>query len=223
MNQVAQLDKLGIDALRRLQPIAALSDQRLSELAELCFVERVSKNLDPFRVKAATGQMVFLLRGELALSLRDGSSQVMVGGSAEATHPLGRMQDFNTAKTITDVDLLRIDDDLLDILATWDQIASAVPASAIDSPSLSNWAIITGMFSIQNLRAGVFAQLPPAHISELFGRFERVQAVHGEVIVREGGEGDYYYLIESGKAVVDRTVGGVSMQLAQLKAGEAFG
>ena len=214
---------MDVAALRRLQPIAALSDQRLSELAELCFVERVSKNLDPFRVMPTAGQMVFLLQGELALTLKDGSSQVMVGGSAEAMHPIGRKHDVKAAKTITDVNLLRIDDDLLDILATWDQIASAVPPTAIDSPSLSNWAIITGMFSIQNFRSGVFAQLPPAHISELFGRFERVQAQRGEVIIREGDEGDYYYVIENGKAVVDRTVGGVSMQLAQLKSGDVFG
>jgi rhodanese-related sulfurtransferase len=223
MSEFAPMQKLGMQALRRLQPIAALSEQRLAELAELCFAERVSRSLDPFRVKGIDGQMVFLLRGELALTLADGSSQVLVGGSSETVNPIGRRQSFSAAKAITDIELLRIDDDLLDIMATWDQIASAAPLSIGASPSLSDWAIITGMFSIQNLQTGPFAQLPPAHISELFSRFKRVQVKRGEVVVHEGGEGDFYYLIEAGKAAVERTVGGVAMQLAQLKNGDAFG
>jgi len=118
-------DKVTVKTLRSLQPIAALSEQRLVELMELCFVERVSKTLDPFRVKGVGGQLVFLLRGELALTLGDSSSAVVVGGTSEARHPLGRKTPFASAKAITDVELLRIDEDLLDIMVTWDQLAAA--------------------------------------------------------------------------------------------------
>ena len=45
----------------------------------------------------------------------------------------------------------------------------------------------------------------------------------GEVIIREGAEGDYYYLVESGKCQVERMIGGVSMTLAELKSGDTFG
>ena len=54
-------------------------------------------------------------------------------------------------------------------------------------------------------------------------RFERIEAKKGEVVIREGAQGDYYYLIEFGRCQVERTVGGVSLTLAELKSGDTFG
>lgn len=42
-------------------------------------------------------------------------------------------------------------------------------------------------------------------------------------MIRQGGIGDYYYLIESGRALVTREVAGAVVELAELKAGDAFG
>jgi len=219
--------KVGVEVLRVLEPISALSPQRLAELAELCVVEPVSKTLDPFRVKGVAGQLVFLVKGELALTLGNGSSAVVVGGTSEARHPLGRKTPFAHAKAITDIELLRVDEDLLDIMVTWDQLAAAertgARATEAESPSIGNWSILTGLFSINNLKSGAFAQLPAAHINEMLRRFRRVPAKRGQVVVREGEDGDLYYVIESGKCLVERNVGGVSMRLAELKSGDAFG
>jgi rhodanese-related sulfurtransferase len=224
--------KPDLAVLRELEPVCALPDERLAELAELCLVERVSKTLDPFRVQGVTGQLVFLLEGELALTSRDGRAEVVVGGTGEARHPLGRKTPFTFAKAITDIVLLRIDDDLLDIMVTWHQLAdldkAATPDSRVDAsdfvtPSTGNWALLSGIFSIHNLKTGAFAQLPAAHINELLKRFVRIAVARREVIVRAGDEGDFYYVIETGKCVVERVVGGVSMKLAELKSGDAFG
>src|SRR5262245_19103314 len=189
-------ERITVHALRGLEPISALSQQRLAELTELCFVERVSRTLDPIRVKGVAGQLVFLLRGELALILGNTSSEVVVGGTAEARHPLGRKTPFASAKAITDIELLRIGEDLLDIMVTWDQLAAAERrggrSTEGSAPSMNNWAILSGMFSINNPRSGAFAQLPAAHINELFKRFMRVGARRGQVVVREVDEGDYY-------------------------------
>ena len=220
-------EKISIDILKGLEPITALSKQRLAELADLCIVEPVSKTLDPFRVKGVAGQLVFLIRGELALTLGNGSSAVVVGGTSEARHPLGRKTPFARAKAITDIELLRIDEDLLDIMVTWDQLAASEKtgsrATETAAPSIGNWSILTGLFSINNLKSGAFAQLPTAHINEMLLRFKRVAAKRGQVVVREGEDGDFYYVIEAGKCLVERNVGGVSMRLAELKSGDAFG
>src|SRR5207344_3001257 len=121
---------VSIQILKGLEPLSALSTQRLTELGELCVVERVSKTLDPFRVKGIAGQLVFLLKGELALTLGNGSSAVVVGTTAEARHPLGRKTPFASAKAITDIELVRIDEDLLDIMLTWDQLATVEKTGA---------------------------------------------------------------------------------------------
>jgi rhodanese-related sulfurtransferase len=216
------------ETLKRLEPIRSLSGPRLEELGEMCYVDRASANADPFATRGMAGETVYLLQGELALTYQDGSSIVVVGGTEDATHPLGRRGGLVAAKAITEVELLRIDEDLLDILVTWDEVAAAEGAGAAgrtgeSSPSLTNWSIMSGMFSVSSLKYGAFSQLPPAHIDELLKRFKRIDVRKGEIIVREGAEGDFYYVIEAGKCRVERMIGGVSMLLAELKSGDAFG
>ncbi|MCX7154246.1 MAG: cyclic nucleotide-binding domain-containing protein [Proteobacteria bacterium] len=222
----------GVDVgiLRTLSPLSSLSDLRLQELAALCYFERVSKNVNPFRMRGIAGQSVFLVRGELELAAGDAAARkVIAGGTEEARYALGkRGPEFGSANAITDVELIRIDDDLLDIMVTWDQLAEGGQPARCEKdehtpPSIANWSILSGMFSVNNLKFGAFSQLPAAHIDALLQRFERLEASRGQVIIREGAEGDYYYVIESGKCQVERTIGGVAMTLAEIKSGDAFG
>lgn len=220
--------RVHVQMLKVLEPIASLSDARLEELAALCQVESAGRNSDPFRLRGIAGQAVYLLRGELALAYSDNFSTVLVGGSEEARHPLGRGgKMFVSAKAITDVELVRIDRELIDVMMTWDQLANPVPADVRDTNddprSFANWSILSGMFSISNLRYGTFSQLPSPHIEELLRRFKRSDVKKGEIIIREGAEGDFYYVIETGRCKVERMVGGVTMLLADLKSGDAFG
>ena len=219
--------KVSVEMLRNLSPLSSLSDARLKELSDLCYLESVLRNVDPFHLRSIAGQSVYVVRGELALAYEQGSSEVLVGGSAEARYPVGKRRKFTSAKAVTEVQLIRIDDDLLDILLTWNQ-AVMQEQIGVDQPadhpaSGPDWGSMSGVFGINNLRFGAFSQLPPAHIDELLRRFERIEAKAGEVIIHEGAEGDYYYLVESGRCQVERMIGGVSMTLAELKSGDAFG
>lgn len=219
--------RVSIEALKNLDPISSFSDARLKELADLCCIESVRRTADPFQLRSIAGQSVYLVRGELALDYGQGNSEVIVGSSADARYPLGKRRVFTSAKAVTDVQLIRIDDDLLDIMLTWDQVAIQEQAEATPPAgraiSGADWRGMSGLFGINNLRFGAFAQLPPARIDELLRCFERREAKAGEVIIREGGEGDYYYLVESGRCQVERMIGGVSMTLAEPKSGDTFG
>ncbi len=220
--------KASVETLKHLDPLSSLSHPRLQELAGLCCIESVSRNLDPFRLRSIAGQSVYLVRGELALAYVQGSSEVIVGSSVEARYPLGKHRVFVSAKAVTDVQLIRIDDDLLDVMLTWDQVAAHKQVGAPQPPAerasdAASAGVMSGLFGINNLRFGAFSRLPPAHIDELLRRFERIEAKKGEVIIREGAQGDYYYLIESGRCQVERMVGGVNLTLAELKSGDTFG
>src|SRR5437762_1725175 len=83
--------------------------------------------------------------------------------------------------------------------------------------------LLQGELLVVFQRGGAFAQLPAARIEELLKRFEHVKTARGEVVIREGDEGDFYYVIEAGRFQVERLVGGAKMVLAELKSGEAFG
>jgi len=202
------------DQLSRLAPLAGLSHERLAQLAEVALVERGARGSDPLAGRPHAKQSVFLLAGEMLLVFQGGGTLVVVGGSEETRQGLNRRKEsLARTKAITDVDLLVVDDDLLDILATWDQLAAGRGRDMIAS----------GPFSLSSLRAGVFAQMPAARIDELLRRFERVRVARGEAVVKEGDEGDYYYVVESGRFHVGRLVGGAEVVLAELKSGDAFG
>jgi rhodanese-related sulfurtransferase len=202
------------EQLSTLAPLTGLSRERLAELAEVALVERAARGADPLAERLQGTQSIFLLQGEMLLFFQGGGTLVVVGGSDETRQALNRRKErLARTKAITDVDLLVVDDDLLDILATWDQVAA----------SRGREVIASGPFSLSSLRSGVFAQLPAARIDELLRRFERINAARGESVIKEGDEGDYYYVIESGRFQVGRLVGGAEVVLAELKSGDAFG
>jgi len=217
----AALPRATPEQLASLAPLAGLTRERLAELADVAAVERAPRGSDPMKERPKATQSVFLLQGELLVVFQGGGTLVVVGGTEDARHALNRQkQKVVRTKAITDVDLLAVDDEVLDILATWDQVAAAGTES--DSSQMAR-AMITGAFSLGNLRGGAFSQLPAAHIEELLKRFGHVKTARGEVVIREGDEGDFYYVIEAGRFQVERLVGGAKMVLAELKSGEAFG
>ena len=211
--------------LARLTPLAGLSADRLAELAEIAFVERVARGSDPLHGRPQEAQSVFLLQGELLLAFHGGGTQVIVGGTDDTRQAVNRYrQRVVRSKAITDVDLLALDDEVLDILATWDQVAAGGDeGSAMARAVRGDARLMSGAFSLGNLRSGAFAQLPAAHIDELLKRFERLRCARDEAVIREGDEGDYYYVIESGRFQVERLVGGAKVVLAELKSGDTFG
>lgn len=208
------------ERLRAFAPLGALSDERLRELAALCRVETVPRGGDPFRLHGLGGQVVYLVAGELKVSHAGGLVEVLVGGCDAALRPLpNELAQAVAVRAITAVELIRIDEHLLDIMLTWDQLS----AQASDAAEATDWRTLTGAFRAEILTSGAFAQLPPSNIDALLRRFERISVKAGEVVLREGDEGDYYYLIESGRCEVTRCVGGAALPLAELKAGDAFG
>jgi CRP-like cAMP-binding protein len=214
------------EQLAALAPLAALSPERVREIADLTVVEHAVRGTDPIRGRTAREKSLFLLSGEVLLVFEGGGTLVVVGGTQDARHALNRRNPAAArAKAITDADLVEIDDDTLDILATWDQVASsgAASGSAMALAIRSDAGIVSSAFSLAKLRGGLFSQLPTAHIDELYARFRRVGVARGEVIVREGDEGDSYYVVESGRCQVERMVGGARVVLAELRGGDAFG
>lgn len=211
-----------VPTLARLQPLAALGADSLRELVPHCHRERVTRNLDPFQLRDWQGQVVYLVKGELKLQFHDGMTQVLVAGWGDALFPIGRGRLVPTeTKAITDVEVLRFDEDLVDIMMTWDQIATSGQQAA--EGEATDWRNMAGMFTVQSLTQGVFASMPPANIERLLGRFQRIPVKRGQQIIRQGDPGDYYYLIERGRCTVTREVSGARVELAELREGDAFG
>jgi rhodanese-related sulfurtransferase len=222
------MQSISAEVLRRLEPLGALSPDSLREISRMCYAEKISRNLDPFRLQGMQGQAVYLVKGELKIDYPDSSSEILVGGTEAAVRPLDKRKPaFTGAKAITDVELIRIDEELLDIMLTWDQLAAPQSAAGAkktpDAADRTDWRTMSGMFAAENLTHGIFASLPPANIEALLTRFHRIKVARNEVVIREGEDGDFYYVIESGRCTVSRQIGGATVGLAELKGGDAFG
>lgn len=218
--------------LSQLEPISTLSPGRIKELAGLCFIERVSKNIDPFRMNVVkSAQAMYLLKGDLGLRFADGSKKILRSDSGAARHPIDNERlAVQDAIALTEIEIMRIDLDLLDIMMTWDQLSgySAAQKAAVskqNNKGTGEWMSKTSVFSASKLQSGVFSRLPPANIEEMFRRMSEILVKAGQTIITQGAEGDYYYLIEEGVAQVIRTsdASNTSSILAELNAGDAFG
>lgn len=230
------MSNLDPSVLSQLEPISALSPGRLQELAGLCFVEKVSKDIDPLRMNVVkNAQAMYLLNGDLGIRYTDGTKKILRGGTDAAKHAI------DTARTslegtvaLTDIEIVRIDLDLLDIMMTWDQLSgyeTSGPSHKVEADKApatrgaGQWMAETSVFSAGKLQTGVFSRLPPANIEEMFKRMTPLEVKSGQVIITQGAEGDYYYLIEKGTADVTRVVDASEppVKLAELKEGDAFG
>ena len=58
------------------------------------------------------------------------------------------------------------------------------------------------------LSSPLFDFIPPTNIQTLFARFEKTHYATGDVVISQGDEGNYFYVIQSGRARVERTDGG---------------
>ena len=219
--------------LEKLEPIAKLSAGRKRELAEICFIEKVSKNIDPLRMNVTkAAQSLYLVKGDLGIRFVNSDKVRLRGGSPAAKHPLNHDKNIKDTIALTDIEILRIDTDLIDIMMTWDQLSNPQLAEEKSSETSGNhnrttadWMHETSAFSVSELQSGVFSQLPAANVEEMFKRMTRVATVAGQVIINQGAEGDYYYLIEHGTVEVTKVdgIGQADTVLAEISAGGAFG
>lgn len=209
------------EILACLTPLSSLGQESLRQLVDLARIEsfpRQSRLVEfPW-----SHRVVYLLKGELKLDYPDGGMRVLVGGCDMALSPLARGGvDPIGAKAITATELLWFDENALDIVVTWDQAAPPLPLQT--NGDAADWRAMSGIFDARKLTFGVFAKLPAAHIESLLDCFRRQSVKSGEVIVRQNEPGDYYYVIERGRARVTREVAGALVELAELDAGDAFG
>lgn len=221
-----------LSILNQLEPLARLSEGRKKELADLCFVETVNKDIDPLRMNVSkAAQAMYLLRGDLGMRYETDNKIILRGGTDAAKHPINAHPKLKDTIALTNVDILRIDTDLLDIMMTWDQLSGneslkqPEKARHTHGRSAGEWMNDTGVFSAFNLQSGVFSRLPAANIEEMFKRMTSINVTADQVIIQQGGEGDYYYLIQSGTAEVSRVTDASQppVILAELTEGSAFG
>lgn len=213
-------DLIDKNVLKTFVPASALNSENFHELAAKTFVEDVAAGKIIFKAGDADRKSIYLLDGQVEIVLGNGESNIVMAGTDIAKHALANKQPRkSTATAKVDCQIIRIDSDLLDILLTWDQLSGI----EVDEIQVDEGSADDGWMT-HILQSKAFLQIPPANIQAMFMRMQDVSVKSGDVIIKQGGKGDYYYIIKHGKAKVTRiSKTGSELTLATLGDGDAFG
>jgi CRP-like cAMP-binding protein len=210
------------ELLKRLVPPSALNTENFQELARKAVAEEIAAGRVLFKKGERDRKTIYLLSGEIELMGARGVEAVIKGGSEEARHALANQQPRRvTARAKTTVTVARFDSDLLDILLTWDQLSGIeVSDITIEEEGPED----AGDWMTRILQSKAFLRIPPANIQAMFMRLDEVPIKAGQTVVKQGEDGDYYYIISRGKCKVTRaSATGSTVTLAHLGDGDVFG
>src|SRR5208283_1040864 len=84
---------------------------------------------------------------------------------------------------------------------------------------------VTGDWMTTLLQTKAFHRIPPANIQAIFMRMQRINYRAGDIVIKQGTEGDFFYVVVSGKCIVTREtpLNKECIKLAELGPGYSFG
>lgn len=210
-----------LEVLRGFSPLDGLKRENLHALARKTSLQELDAGRVLFKEGDTDRRTIYLVDGEIELRSGDRTVSTLRGGTPEAriAVAVGQPRRF-TARALSDVKYIAVDSDLLDVLITWDQTGTyeVSEISGNQVADADDWMTVL-------LQTKAFHRIPPANLQALFMRMQQVACRAGEVVIKQGEEGDYFYVITKGSAVVTREtpLNRRGIRLAALGIGESFG
>ena len=210
-----------IQLLKSFAPLDRLKRENLAALAKKVTVLRFSAGQTLFSEGDLDARTLWLVSG--AVEILEGGRTVrsVRAGTDEAHAALCPASPrSSTARALEPVRCLSIDSELLDLVLTWDQtgVYEVCELCAETAGGAGDWMTTL-------LQSEAFRRIPPANLQAIFTHLERMPVTTGETVIRQGEEGDYFYVIINGKAQVTREtpLNRAGLKLAELGTGDTFG
>jgi formylglycine-generating enzyme required for sulfatase activity/CRP-like cAMP-binding protein/rhodanese-related sulfurtransferase/chromosome segregation ATPase len=205
--------------LQELVPLNELSASSFKEIAPKILIEEIRSGNYLFRKGDHDNQSVYLLDGKI--DLIDGRKKVtgeVAAGTDISRYPVANQQPRAlSARAASKVLIARIDSMLLDAYLNWDH-ASVPEATEIVADDDEDWMT-------RILKSEAFAKIPPAILQRLIISMQPFPVSAGDVVIRQGEEGDFFYSIHKGRCAVTRrdSPDGKDVLLSELSSGDFFG
>jgi CRP-like cAMP-binding protein len=217
---MTEIPTLELKLLRTFSPLDGLKNENVRALARKTALRELAQGRILFKEGDADKRTIYLVSGVVDLLVEGRIVGSVTGGSPEARHPIAPILPRRcTARVASDrVEYLAIDSDLLDVLLTWDQTGTYEVGELNAAGSGGDWMTVL-------LQSRAFHRIPPANLQAVFMRMHRVAFAAGDTIVRQGDEGDYFYVVVSGRCAVTREtpLNREGIKLAELGMGDTFG
>jgi CRP-like cAMP-binding protein len=211
-----------VQLLKTLTPLDGLKRDNIAALAKKVTVRKMSAGRTLFKEGDTDRRTIWLVTGMLEISENGRTVAMIRGGTRESRTPLyPQIPRRVTARAAEEVSYLSIDSELLDVMITWDQTGTYEVSelqSQLEGTGGDDWMTTL-------LQTKAFHRIPPANIQAIFMRLERVACKAAEVVIKQGDEGDFFYVIVSGKCIVTREtpLNRDGIKLAELGVGDTFG
>ncbi|MCW8922232.1 MAG: cyclic nucleotide-binding domain-containing protein [Gammaproteobacteria bacterium] len=204
--------------LSNYQPLNTLNSESLREICNKLVIIEINKGDNIFLQGDAKADHIFLHEGEVDLVENGKVVKTLKAGTEDTKTALAHIipRNFSAVAKSNSVAFM-IDSDLLDMMLTWDQTGS-FQVEELNAEEDDDW-----MSRILNTEA--FRRIPPANIQAIFTSLEDIEVKPGDVIIKQGDPGDYFYIVKSGRCMVTRRMPGQDkdIKLAELEAGTSFG
>ena len=223
MDASTNTDLVALSVLRAFSPLDGLKRENLGALARKTRLREMPEGGILFRRGEEDRHCYFLVKGQV--DLVDDSTVVatLTGGTPEARFALaeGKPRRFS-ARARTAVQYIAIDAEALDVLMTWDQTGVY---EVVEITTTSEEATGGDDWMTTLLQTKALHRIPPSHLQALFMRLQRMNLNAGEVLVRQGAPGDFFYIIVAGRCAVTREtpLNREGIRLAELGPGDSFG
>ncbi|HET7923003.1 MAG TPA: cyclic nucleotide-binding domain-containing protein [Gammaproteobacteria bacterium] len=209
------------ELVKNFSPLSGLKPENQADIASKTQLQELGAGRYLFKQGDNDKRTVYVVKGEVELRSGDKVVKVINAGSDEARHPLApQMPRHLSARARTDIEFFGVDSDLLDIMLTWDQTGAfeVGELQAQEETPADDW-----MTTILQTKA--FHRIPPANIQAMFMRMEHITRKPGDVIIKQGDDGDFFYIIAAGRCVVTRETptNKAGIKLAELGVGDSFG
>ncbi len=210
-----------VSLLKTFAPLDGLKAENVAALARKTHIKELAGGRILFKEGDTDKRTLYVVAGSVELSAGEKVAAVIRGGTPQARAALApQLPRKYTARALDNVQYLSIDSDLLDVLLTWDQTGQyeveELNRGGDDEP---------GDWMTTLLQTKAFHRIPPANIQAIFMRMQRINYNAGDVVIKQGTDGDYFYVVVSGKCVVTREtpLNKEGIKLAELNAGDSFG
>jgi len=213
-----------------LVPVVSLDPAGRRHLAGMAESQTYSAGDSVFERGADDSDFIYLHDGEVELVDAAGRSTLVKAGCDESRYPLSNLKPrrFGCRVTSPSATLIRIDGRAVEHALAREQMGESLNARAGErgeSVEEMDAAAAQEMdWTLALLQTKAFLRLPSSNIEQLFEKLEPCAVEAGQVVVRYGEPGDYFYFIQRGRCAVSRpTPGGGEIRLAELGQLESFG
>lgn len=212
------------ELLKRFSPLDGLKRDNLAALSRKVQLRELSPGQVLFKEGDTEKRTIYIVTGILELQDQGKVVGIVEGGSDFARNPIAPVFPRRvTAKARDRVQFISIDSDLLDVMLTWDQTGTYEVSELHGRDGGGGGGGEDWMTMLLQTKA--FHKIPPANIQAIFMRMQQINYKSGDVILKQGSEGDYFYVLTKGEALVTREtpLSKDGIKLAALNVGDTFG